>query len=227
MNYIDNPSAYDTVKIAGYKLPGEIFYGELKNELAKKGKRGSGNDGESPTYGGLKLVTNTIKCVLHTAEDENEWTRLLPIMLSLAHPERRNEVAIENPQFARQNITRCAVRAVSESQPKGKPLEVSITIDSVKVKPGSAHKPKQTITGGSLPFTLFPGSPFAQRTGLPTAAAVRSRVLTALQQNRLDNGIPIDISRDASDFPGAVQDKQINDTTAISFSDISKIVFGN
>jgi hypothetical protein len=136
-------------------------------------------------------------------------------------------VAIEHPQFARMGITRCAVHAISENQPKGKPLEVSISIDSVTVKTGATHKPKQTITGGSLPFTLFPGSPFAQRTGLPTAAAVRSRVLTALQQNRLDNGIPIDISRDPSDFPGAVQDKQINGTTATSFSDISKIVFGN
>lgn len=227
MNHVDNPKAYDVVKIAGEQLPGEVSFGEIKNELVKKTKRGSGNDGEAPTYGGLKIVTVVIKCILHTAEDEENWTRLLPLMLSLAHPDRRNEVSIEHPQFARQNITRCAVRAVGEAQPKGKPLEASITIDSVKVKTGAAHKPRQTITGGSLPFTLFPGSPFARTTGLPTAAALRSRALTALQQNRLDNGIPIDISRDPSDFPGAVQDKQINSTTTTSFADLSKIVFGN
>lgn len=154
-------------------------------------------------------------------------------MMSITHPERRNQVAIEHPQFARMGITRCAVHAISENQPKGKPLEVSISIDSVTVKTGATHKPKQTITGGSLPFTLFPG-------GLPSAAAVLSRVLTALQQNRLDNGIPIDISLSSrraqilqflgvpSDFPGAIQDKQIGATTTpSSVSDLSKIVFGN
>jgi len=226
MNYVDSPKAYDVVKIAGQTLPGEVSFGEVKRELSKKHKRGSGNDGAEPTYGGLKPTSLTIKCVLHTAEDEEAWIKIAPLMMSLTHPERRNQVAIEHPQFARMGITRCAVHAISETQPKGKPLEVSISIDSVAVKTGATHKPKQT-TGGSLPFTLFPGSPFAQRTGLPTAAAVRSRVLTALQQNRLDNGIPIDISRDPSDFPGAVQDKQINSTTTTSFADLSKIVFGN
>lgn len=245
MNYVDNPKAYDVVKIAGQTLPGEVSFGEVKRELSKKHKRGSGNDGAEPTYGGLKPTSLTIKCVLHTAEDEEAWIKIAPLMMSITHPERRNQVAIEHPQFARMGITRCAVHAISENQPKGKPLEVSISIDSVTVKTGATHKPKQTITGpsaamslasgpfltiaaaSSLPFTLFLGSPFAQRTGLPTAAAVRSRVLTALQQNRIDNGIPIDISRDPSDFPGAVQDKQINSTTTTSFSDLSKIVFGN
>ncbi len=243
MNYVDSPKAYDVVKIAGQTLPGEVSFGEVKRELSKKHKRGSGNDGAEPTYGGLKPTSLTIKCVLHTAEDEEAWIKIAPLMMSLTHPERRNQVAIEHPQFARMGITRCAVHAISENQPKGKPLEVSISIDSVTVKTGATHKPKQTIAGGSLPFTLFPGSTFAQRTGLPTAAAPLSRVLsyrasaafragyglepTALQQNRLDNGIPIDISRDPSDFPGAVQDKQINSTTATSFADLSKIVFGN
>jgi hypothetical protein len=223
MNHVDNPKAYDVVKIAGKRLPGEVSYGEIKRELSKKHKRGSGNDGAEPTYGGLKPTSLTIKCVLHTAEDEEEWIRLSPLMMSISHPERRNQVSIENPQLARMGITRCAVHAISETQPKGKPLEVSISIDSVTVKTGATHKPKQT---GSLPFTLFPGSPFAQRTGLPTAAAVRSRVLTALQQNRLDNGIPIDISRDPSDFPGAVQDKQLNKTDTLSLTNLSTIIFG-
>ena len=224
MNYIDNPRPYDEIKIAGKRLPGEVSYGEVKRELSKKHKRGSGNDGAEPTYGGLKPTSLTIKCVLHTAEDEEEWIKLSPLMMSISHPERRNQVSIENPQLARMGITRCAVHAISETQPKGKPLEVSISIDSVAVKTGATHKPKQTA--GSLPFTLFPGSPFAQRTGLPTAAAVRSRVLTALQQNRLDNGIPIDISRDPSDFPGAVQDKQINKTNTLSLTNLSTIIFG-
>ena len=227
MNYVDSPKAYDVVKIAGQTLPGEVSFGEVKRELSKKHKRGSGNDGAEPTYGGLKPTSLTIKCVLHTAEDEEAWIKIAPLMMSITHPERRNQVAIEHPQFARMGITRCAVHAISENQPKGKPLEVSISIDSVTVKTGATHKPKQTITGGSLPFTLFPGSPFSRTTGLPTAAALRARTLTALQQNRLDNGIPIDISRDPSDFPGAVQDKQINSTTSISFADLSKIVFGN
>lgn len=234
MNYIDNPKAYDVVKIAGQTLPGEVSFGEVKRELSKKHKRGSGNDGAEPTYGGLKPTSLTIKCVLHTAEDEEEWIKLSPLMMSISHPERRNQVSIENPQLARMGITRCAVHAISETQPKGKPLEVSISIDSVAVKTGATHKPKQTthkpkqtITGGSL--------------RLPSAAAVLSRVLTALQQNRLDNGIPIDISlssrRDQilqflgvypSDFPGAIQDKQIGATTTpSSVSDLSKIVFGN
>jgi len=225
MNYIDNPRPYDEIKIAGKRLPGEVSYGEVKRELSKKHKRGSGNDGAEPTYGGLKPTSLTIKCILHTAEDEEEWIKLSPLMMSITHPERRNQVSIENPQLARMGITRCAVHAISETQPKGKPLEVSISIDSVAVKTGATHKPKQT-TGGSLPFTLFPGSPFAQRTGLPTAAAVRSRVLTALQQNRLDNGIPIDVSRDPSDFPGAVQDKQLNKTDTLSLTNLSTIIFG-
>ena len=223
MNYVDSPKAYDVVKIAGQTLPGEVSFGEVKCELSKKHKRGSGNDGAEPTYGGLKPTSLTIKCVLHTAEDEEAWIKIAPLMMSITHPERRNQVAIEHPQFARMGITRCAVHAISENQPKGKPLEVSISIDSVTVKTGATHKPKQT---GSLPFTLFPGSPFAQRTGLPTAAAVRSRVLTALQQNRLDNGIPIDISRDPSDFPGAVQDKQLNKTDTLSLTNLSTIIFG-
>ena len=224
MNYIDNPRPYDEIKIAGKRLPGEVSYGEVKRELSKKHKRGSGNDGAEPTYGGLKPTSLTIKCVLHTAEDEEEWIKLSPLMMSISHPERRNQVSIENPQLARMGITRCAVHAISETQPKGKPLEVSISIDSVAVKTGATHKPKQTA--GGLPFTLFPGSPFAQRTGLPTAAAVRSRALTALQQNRLDNGIPIDISRDPSDFPGAVQDKQLNKTDTLSLTTLSTIIFG-
>ena len=224
MNYIDNPRPYDEIKIAGKRLPGEVSYGEVKRELSKKHKRGSGNDGAEPTYGGLKPTSLTIKCVLHTAEDEEEWIKLSPLMMSISHPERRNQVSIENPQLARMGITRCAVHAISETQPKGKPLEVSISIDSVAVKTGATHKPKQTA--GGLPFTLFPGSPFAQRTGLPTAAAVRSRALTALQQNRLDNGIPIDISRDPSDFPGAVQDKQLNKTDTLSLTNLSTIIFG-
>ena len=216
MNYVDSPKAYDVVKIAGQTLPGEVSFGEVKRELSKKHKRGSGNDGAEPTYGGLKPTSLTIKCVLHTAEDEEAWIKIAPLMMSITHPERRNQVAIEHPQFARMGITRCAVHAISENQPKGKPLEVSISIDSVTVKTGATHKPKQTITGGSLPFTR-----------LPSAAAVLSRVLTALQDYRLDNGIPIYISRALSDFPGAVQDKQINSTTATSFADLSKIVFGN
>ena len=224
MNYIDNPRPYDEIKIAGKRLHGEVSYGEVKRELSKKHKRGSGNDGAEPTYGGLKPTSLTIKCVLHTAEDEEEWIKLSPLMMSISHPERRNQVSIENPQLARMGITRCAVHAISETQPKGKPLEVSISIDSVAVKTGATHKPKQTA--GGLPFTLFPGSPFAQRTGLPTAAAVRSRALTALQQNRLDNGIPIDISRDPSDFPGAVQDKQLNKTDTLSLTNLSTIIFG-
>lgn len=215
MNYVDSPKAYDVVKIAGQTLPGEVSFGEVKRELSKKHKRGSGNDGAEPTYGGLKPTSLTIKCVLHTAEDEEAWIKIAPLMMSITHPERRNQVAIEHPQFARMGITRCAVHAISENQPKGKPLEVSISIDSVAVKTGATHKPKQTITGGSLPFTL------------PSAAAVLSRVLTALQDYRLDNGIPIYISRALSDFPGAVQDKQINSTTATSFAALSKIVFGN
>ena len=226
MNYIDNPRPYDEIKIAGKRLPGEVSYGEVKRELSKKHKRGSGNDGAEPTYGGLKPTSLTIKCVLHTAEDEEEWIKLSPLMMSISHPERRNQVSIENPQLARMGIARCAVHAISETQPKGKPLEVSISIDSVAVKTGATHKPKQTITGGSLPFTLFPGSPFSRTTGLPTAAALRARTLTALQQNRLDNGIPIDISRDPSDFPGAVQDKQINKTNTLSLTNLSTIIFG-
>ena len=224
MNYIDNPRPYDEIKIAGKRLPGEVSYGEVKRELSKKHKRGSGNDGAEPTYGGLKPTSLTIKCVLHTAEDEEEWIKLSPLMMSISHPERRNQVSIENPQLARMGITRCAVHAISETQPKGKPLEVSISIDSVAVKTGATHKPKQT--SGSLPFTLFPGSPFSRTTGLPTAAALRARTLTALQQNRLDNGIPIDISRDPSDFPGAVQDKQINKTNTLSLTNLSTIIFG-
>ena len=224
MNYIDNPRPYDEIKIAGKRLPGEVSYGEVKRELSKKHKRGSGNDGAEPTYGGLKPTSLTIKCVLHTAEDEEEWIKLSPLMMSISHPERRNQVSIENPQLARMGITRCAVHAISETQPKGKPLEVSISIDSVAVKTGATHKPKQT--SGSLPFTLFPGSPFSRTTGLPTAAALRARTLTALQQNRLDNGIPIDISRDPSDFPGAVQDKQINKTNTLSLTKLSTIIFG-
>lgn len=224
MNYIDNPRPYDEIKIAGKRLPGEVSYGEVKRELSKKHKRGSGNDGAEPTYGGLKPTSLTIKCVLHTAEDEEEWIKLSPLMMSISHPERRNQVSIENPQLARMGITRCAVHAISETQPKGKPLEVSISIDSVAVKTGATHKPKQT--SGSLPFTLFPGSPFSRTTGLPTAAALRARTLTALQQNRLDNGIPIDISRDPSDFPGAVQDKQINKTDTLSLTNLSTIIFG-
>ncbi len=224
MNYIDNPRPYDEIKIAGKRLPGEVSYGEVKRELSKKHKRGSGNDGAEPTYGGLKPTSLTIKCVLHTAEDEEEWIKLSPLMMSITHPERRNQVSIENPQLARMGITRCAVHAISETQPKGKPLEVSISIDSVAVKTGATHKPKQT--SGSLPFTLFPGSPFSRTTGLPTAAALRARTLTALQQNRLDNGIPIDISRDPSDFPGAVQDKQINKTNTLSLTNLSTIIFG-
>jgi len=223
MNYVDSPKAYDVVKIAGQTLPGEVSFGEVKRELSKKHKRGSGNDGAEPTYGGLKPTSLTIKCVLHTAEDEEAWIKIAPLMMSITHPERRNQVAIEHPQFARMGITRCAVHAISENQPKGKPLEVSISIDSVTVKTGATHKPKQT---GSLPFALFPGSPFARRTGLPTAAAVRSRALTALQQNRLDNGIPIDISRDPSDFPGAVQDKQLNKTDTLSLTNLSTFIFG-
>ena len=202
MNYVDSPKAYDVVKIAGQTLPGEVSFGEVKRELSKKHKRGSGNDGAAPVYGGLKPTSLTIKCVLHTAEDEEAWIKIAPLMMSLTHPERRNQVAIEHPQFARMGITRCAVHAISENQPKGKPLEVSISIDSVTVKTGATHKPKQTITGGILPFTL------------PTAAAVRSRVLTALQQNRLDNGISIVAT------PLGVQ-------LATSFADLSKIVFGN
>jgi hypothetical protein len=224
MNYIDNPRPYDEIKIAGKRLPGEVSYGEVKRELSKKHKRGSGNDGAEPTYGGLKPTSLTIKCVLHTADDEEEWIKLSPLMMSISHPERRNQVSIENPQLARMGITRCAVHAISETQPKGKPLEVSISIDSVAVKTGATHKPKQT--SGSLPFTLFPGSPFSRTTGLPTAAALRARTLTALQQNRLDNGIPIDISRDPSDFPGAVQDKQINKTNTLSLTNLSTIIFG-
>ena len=224
MNYIDNPRPYDEIKIAGKRLPGEVSYGEVKRELSKKHKRGSGNDGAEPTYGGLKPTSLTIKCVLHTAADEEEWIKLSPLMMSISHPERRNQVSIENPQLARMGITRCAVHAISETQPKGKPLEVSISIDSVAVKTGATHKPKQT--SGSLPFTLFPGSPFSRTTGLPTAAALRARTLTALQQNRLDNGIPIDISRDPSDFPGAVQDKQINKTNTLSLTNLSAIIFG-
>ena len=224
MNYIDNPRPYDEIKIAGKRLPGEVSYGEVKRELSKKHKRGSGNDGAEPTYGGLKPTSLTIKCVLHTAEDEEEWIKLSPLMMSISHPERRNQVSIENPQLARMGITRCAVHAISETQPKGKPLEVSISIDSVAVKTGATHKPKQTA--GGLPFTLFPGSPFSRTTGLPTAAALRARTLTALQQNRLDNGIPIDISRDPSDFPGAVQDKQINKTNTLSLTNLSTIIFG-
>ena len=224
MNYIDNPRPYDEIKIAGKRLPGEVSYGEVKRELSKKHKRGSGNDGAEPTYGGLKPTSLTIKCVLHTAADEEEWIKLSPLMMSISHPERRNQVSIENPQLARMGITRCAVHAISETQPKGKPLEVSISIDSVAVKTGATHKPKQT--SGSLPFTLFPGSPFSRTTGLPTAAALRARTLTALQQNRLDNGIPIDISRDPSDFPGAVQDKQINKTNTLSLTNLSTIIFG-
>ena len=224
MNYIDNPRPYDEIKIAGKRLPGEVSYGEVKRELSKKHKRGSGNDGAEPTYGGLKPTSLTIKCVLHTASDEEEWIKLSPLMMSISHPERRNQVSIENPQLARMGITRCAVHAISETQPKGKPLEVSISIDSVAVKTGATHKPKQT--SGSLPFTLFPGSPFSRTTGLPTAAALRARTLTALQQNRLDNGIPIDISRDPSDFPGAVQDKQINKTNTLSLTNLSTIIFG-
>ena len=224
MNYIDNPRPYDEIKIAGKRLPGEVSYGEVKRELSKKHKRGSGNDGAEPTYGGLKPTSLTIKCVLHTADDEEEWIKLSPLMMSISHPERRNQVSIENPQLARMGITRCAVHAISETQPKGKPLEVSISIDSVAVKTGATHKPKQT--SGSLPFTLFPGSPFSRTTGLPTAAALRARTLTALQQNRLDNGIPIDISRDPSDFPGAVQDKQINKTNTLSLTNLSAIIFG-
>ena len=224
MNYIDNPRPYDEIKIAGKRLPGEVSYGEVKRELSKKHKRGSGNDGAEPTYGGLKPTSLTIKCVLHTAEDEEEWIKLSPLMMSISHPERRNQVSIENPQLARMGITRCAVHAISETQPKGKPLEVSISIDSVAVKTGATHKPKQT--SGSLPFTLFPGSPFSRTTGLPTAAALRARTLTALQQNRLDNGIPIDISRDPSDFPGAVQDKQLGASTTPTLTNLSTIIFG-
>jgi hypothetical protein len=217
MNYIDNPRPYDEIKIAGKRLPGEVSYGEVKRELSKKHKRGSGNDGAEPTYGGLKPTSLTIKCVLHTAEDEEEWIKLSPLMMSISHPERRNQVSIENPQLARMGITRCAVHAISETQPKGKPLEVSISIDSVAVKTGATHKPKQTITGGSLVSRIG---------GLLTAAVLRARALTALQQNRLDNGIPIDISRDPSDFPGAVQDKQINKTNTLSLTNLSTIIFG-
>jgi len=225
MNYVDSPKAYDVVKIAGQTLPGEVSFGEVKRELSKKHKRGSGNDGAEPTYGGLKPTSLTIKCVLHTAEDEEAWIKIAPLMMSITHPERRNQVAIEHPQFARMGITRCAVHAISENQPKGKPLEVSISIDSVTVKTGATHKPKQTITGGRLPFTLFPGSPFAQRTGLPSAAAVRSRVLTALQQMWLDNGIPIDISREVAVGKGIWIG--IKEMAPSSVSDLSKIVFGN
>ena len=150
MNYVDSPKAYDVVKIAGQTLPGEVSFGEVKRELSKKHKRGSGNDGAEPTYGGLKPTSLTIKCVLHTAEDEEAWIKIAPLMMSITHPERRNQVAIEHPQFARMGITRCAVHAISENQPKGKPLEVSISIDSVAVKTGATHKPKQTTAGGNV-----------------------------------------------------------------------------
>lgn len=216
MAFIENPEAYDVILLGGRKLPGEVHLGgEVVRELAKRHKRGSGDDGAEANFKGLKPADFTILMKLHTDDDEKEWERLLPLFIDLNTSINRNELSVVHPQLQRLGISRCIVHHIGESPPlNGDPILVKMMCSSVKVKTGGSHKPKPTKQ--SLPFTLFPLPD--KFSGFPSAAAIKDRILSAVQQQRVINGIPIDIARASQDFPGATDKKVDNPTNPLAQS---------
>lgn len=205
---VDQTDATDAIYLADQLLPGELDLSDITRELAKQNKRGSGDDGAEPHFRGLKPCEFTITIKLHNDEQYDSWNRIRPVLMDFNNPRNRNEVSVSYPLLADAGVDKCVVHKISTKRPTGGgPVVVAISCSSVKIRSGSSHTPQKTKAG--LPFTLFPGSPFARTSGIPTAAALSARVLTAVQQARLDNNIPFDIARDSSDFPGATTQKQI------------------
>lgn len=197
MGFISNPAAYDQIKIGDRPLPGEVHLGgEVARELLKLHKRGSGDDGGDPVFRGLKPCEFSILLLLHTDEDEDAWAKLAPVLIDLNQPSNRNQFSITHPQLRRLGITRCIVHGYGESLPiAGAPIKVTIRCSSVKNKPGGTHTPKATkyAIAGKIQTPYRPGLPLTLNDY--NKLTLNARSVTALQQARIDNGIPIDLVR--------------------------------
>jgi hypothetical protein len=197
MGFISNPRAYDQIKIGGMLLPGEVHLGgEVMRMLAKRHKRGSGDDGGSPVFRGLMPCDFTILLQLHTDADEDAWAKMAPVLLDLNQSGNRNQFSIEHPQLKRLGITRVIVHGLGEAPPiAGAPIKVTLKCSSVKDKPGGTHTPKATryAIAGKIQTPYRPGLPLTLNDY--NKLTLNARSVTALQQARIDNGIPIDLVR--------------------------------
>lgn len=203
MGFISNPEAYDVVKLGGQQLPGELDIDVIERELAKRHKRGSGDDGAEAHFKGLKHYDFHLNLKLHTDEDEAEWARLLPIFINFSNPQSRNELSVEHPQIRRMGISKCVVFKVGERKPKnGDPITAFLWCSTVQVKTGASHTPKGSKYKLPIQFSSFgvvgvgEGPSIADQN--PTDI-LKDRRVSAVQQARIDNGIA---ARVALSFPG-------------------------
>ena len=196
MGFISNPSSYNAILLGGNLIPGEVHLGgEVVRELAQQHKRGSGDDGGQPVFRGLKFCDFSITALLHTDQDEADWAKLAPKLLDLSYSSNRNQQSVVHPQLQRLGINRCVVHKIGESPPiGGGPIKVTIWCSSVRDKPGGTSTPKaqKFVIAGNVQTPYRPGLPLTL--GKFNTLTLNAQSATALQQARIDNGIPIDIA---------------------------------
>lgn len=194
---VDQSDANDALYMAGRLLPGELDLSDIARELAKQHKRGSGDDGAEPHFRGLKACDFTVTLKLHTDEQVESWFAIRPLLIDYNNPQNRNEVSVSYPLLSEASVDRCVVHKVSSKRPTaGGPLVVTISCSSVKRKSGSSNTPKQTkiLVGGAA--TLIPYRPgFGPRPRV-NLLPLNVRTISALEQARIDNGIPASIALD-------------------------------
>ncbi len=190
---VDQSGAGDSIKLAGQTIPGEIDVSDIKRALAKKHKRGSGDDDAEVHFKGLMPCDFTVSTKLHTDAQWTEFKRIRPMLIDYNNPKSRNEVSAEYDLLAEAGITKCIVHAVTTKRGKGGgPREATISCSSSNPKSGATHKPKATryvirTAGGLVPYA--PGI-ILTSVDRYNDKTLNVRSATALEQARMDNGIP-------------------------------------
>lgn len=158
-SWITSHKRWEKPTLGNIQLPGIVHFKGVNIKLRIERNKSSGNDGGGSLIKGLEMPKFMFEIMLITAEDEDIWNRIAPILLPRKDPSNRGFLPVYHPSLARFQIVACIVEEIEEIPPgPGGMLMIRIhclAVSPVKQKATKNIKPKGV--GGDGPAAISIG----------------------------------------------------------------------
>jgi len=117
-SFSSGAAAWENFLVNGRRLPGVVrLIKAPPRELKEIASEGKDKDTQMRTVRGLKASIFTVRCLLLTPQDWDDWGDIQPLLLPVTNPDGRAEVRIvAHPMVQRADITHAFVSSIDPVQ---------------------------------------------------------------------------------------------------------------